>query len=404
LHLIMISIEEAKKIIEKNMPHRQVEEVALTAAMGRVLAEDIVAPEPSPRFTNSAMDGFAARWEDIQNANEANPINLPIVGESSAGGPYIKSLQKGEAVRISTGGVVPEGADAVVPQEDTQFGKETVTILKVSKKNQNMRFTGEEFARGNIILHRGTEINSAKIGLLASSGIQSVSVFRRPLVSVIVTGSEIQPFDAPVKPWQIRDSNSIMLQSAIQEAGGEVTLKKIVRDNLKDTQTALKESLRKSDIIIFSGGVSVGPHDLVKDAAQKGGFKTLFWKVNQKPGQPLFAARKENTLLFGLPGNPVSACMCYILYIQPVIKYFQGKMEDRKLIKGKLKERVENRFSRDHLMRIKVEKQAGDITLITPLKKQGSHMLTTLTEADGFILVKALKTLPAESVVAINLF
>ncbi len=178
----------------------------------------------------------------------------------------------------------------------------------------------------------------------------------------------------------------------------------MVNDSLEETQVVLKEALQKSDIIIFSGGVSVGPHDLVKTVASDFGFRTLFWKVNQKPGKPLFAAKKENISLFGLPGNPVSAFMCYLLYVQPVISYFQGKEKDHKTIRAKLKETIENKLTRDQFMRVKIEKGADDTPLIIPLKKQGSHMLTSLTEADGFILIEAGKTISAESMVRVNLF
>jgi len=400
----MISIEEAKRIIAENLPRREVERSNLTDALGRVIAEDIIAPEPSPRNTNSAMDGFAAYWEDVQSATETVPVSLPVVGESSAGVPFKKKLEKGQAIRISTGAMIPDGADVVVPQEDTQFDEKMVTILRVKKRHQNIRFKGEEFSEGVIILKKGTEIQSTQVGLLSALGILSVPVFRRPRVAIIVTGTEIRSFNSKIQPWQIRDSNSVMLKAAVTDAGGQVTFSKIVGDDEASTRLVLNQAVQDADIIIFSGGVSVGPHDLVKTAAEEAGFQTLFWRVNQKPGKPLFAAKKNDILLFGLPGNPVSAYMCYLVYVHPVIKHFLNMTEAQKIIRGRLKETIENRFNRDHLIRVKIDKTADQIPWIIPIDKQGSHMLTSLTDADGFILIEAKKRIAADSVLAITLF
>ena len=400
----MISIEEAKKIITENLPPREVETINLTDALGRVLAESVSAPEPSPRYSNSAMDGFAARWEDAQSANESNPISLPVVGESSAGTPYETKLEKGQSIRISTGAMIPNGADIVVAQEDTQFDKKAVKILRVTRKHQNIRFKGEEFSDGDVVLKAGSAIQPSQIGLLSALGIQNISVFRKPQMAIIVTGTEIKPFDTGIQPWQIRDSNSVMLSAAIAEAGGEISFSKIVGDDLARTRSVLNEAAQKIDIFIFSGGVSVGPHDLVKTAVEDGGFQTLFWRVNQKPGKPLFAAKKNNTLLFGLPGNPVSAYMCYLVYIHPVIKYFLNTKSNQKIIHGRLKETIHNNFNRDHMLRVKIERTGDEIPRIIPIKKQGSHMLTSLTTADGFILIKAKEKIAADSVLAVTLF
>ena len=400
----MISIEEAKKIITENLPPREVETINLTDALGRVLAESVSAPEPSPRYSNSAMDGFAARWEDAQSANESNPISLPVVGESSAGIPYETKLEKGQSIRISTGAMIPNGADIVVAQEDTQFDKKAVKILRVTRKHQNIRFKGEEFSDGDVVLKAGSAIQPSQIGLLSALGIQNISVFRKPQMAIIVTGTEIKPFDTGIQPWQIRDSNSVMLSAAIAEAGGEISFSKIVGDDLARTRSILNEAAQKIDIVIFSGGVSVGPHDLVKTAVEDGGFQTLFWRVNQKPGKPLFAAKKNNTLLYGLPGNPVSAYMCYLVYIHPVIKYFLNTKSNQKIIHGRLKETIHNNFNRDHMLRVKIERTGDEIPRIIPIKKQGSHMLTSLTTADGFILIKAKEKIAADSVLAVTLF
>jgi molybdopterin molybdotransferase len=400
----MISIEEAKRIIAENLPPRETEMVNLTDGSGRVLAEDIFAPEPSPRYTNSAMDGFAVRWDDVKSATESSPLSLPIVGESGAGVPFKNKLEKGQAIRISTGAMIPDSADAVVPQEDTQFDEKMVNILRVDKRHQNIRFEGEEFSAADVVLKKGALIHSPQIGLLSALGILSMPVFRKPRVAIIVTGTEIKPFNTRIQLWQIRDSNSVMLKAAVTDSGGQVTFSKMVGDDEASTRLVLNQAVQDTDIILFSGGVSVGPHDLVKTVAEDAAFQTLFWRVNQKPGKPLFAAKKDNILLFGLPGNPVSAYMCYLVYIHPVIAYLQNIKEDQRVIRGRLKETIQNKFDRDHMLRVRIEEAADEIPWIIPIEKQGSHMLTSLTNADGFILIEAKKTIAADNILAVTLF
>jgi molybdopterin molybdotransferase len=387
--LAMISIGEAKKIIKDNLPPKKTTSLFLEETIGKVLAEDIFAPEPSPRFTNSAMDGFAVRWADVNQRNDSQPLTLSIIGESKAGNPFGEKMHIGQAVRISTGAMLPEGSDTVIRQEDTQFDNSTVRIHSVKKRHQNVRFEGEEFKTGDLLLKIGTCLQPPEIGLLASMGIASVAVFLPPKVSVITTGSELVSSGFRIKPGQIWDSNRIMIGSAITQAGGELALNEIVGDNLEETQKLVKKASQKSDIIIFSGGVSVGPHDFVKKAAEREGFKTLFWKVSQKPGKPLFFARKEDALLFGLPGNPVSAYMCHLFYILPVIEKLQGIEKSPKVIQGEMNETIENKIDRVQLFRIRlVEAQDGKPTKIQPVEKQGSHMLSSLTTADGFIILE----------------
>lgn len=400
----MISIEEAKRIISENLPRRETETVNLTDALGRVLAEGVTSPEPSPRYSNSAMDGFAARWEDVQSANESNPVSLPVVGESSAGIPYQKELMDGQAIRISTGAMIPDGVDTVIPQEDTQFDEKAVNILRIDKRHQNIRFEGEEFSAGDAVLKMGTVIQSPQIGLLSALGILSMPVFRKPRVAIIVTGTEIKPFDSEIRPWQIRDSNSVMLSASVEQAGGKVVFNEIVGDDLTRIQLVLNEATKKTDIVVLSGGVSVGPHDLVKTAVEDAGFQTLFWGVNQKPGKPLFAAKKDNVLLFGLPGNPVSAYMCHLVYINPAIEQMLGKTGKERILRGRLSETILNKFNRDHMLRVRIEKTAEEVPRIIPIKKQGSHMLTSLTDADGFILIEAKKTIAVDNILPVTLF
>ncbi len=383
----MITIREAQNIVKNNLPGRQVEKTDLKYASGRVLAEDVVSVEPSPRYTNSAMDGFAVRWKDVETANR-NAVTLKIAGESQAGIPFGEALQAGQAARISTGAMLCKGADTVIPIEEIEIENNMLRVLKANKRYQHLRFEGEEFDAGELLLQKGKLLNASRIAVLASQGIATVAVYRPPGAAVILTGTELVQYDKPAAPWQIRDSNGIMLQTAIAESGGSVQLTASVGDNYKDTVKAVKQAAASSILILFSGGVSVGPHDLVKKAAQECGFETLFWRVRQKPGKPLFFARKDDILFFGLPGNPVSAYMCYLYYIHPVLQYLQGKQFSHKTMKGKLAVTIKNTINRAQLFRVSLEDGGKhNNPLVHPLTKQGSHMLTSLSSASGFVFL-----------------
>lgn len=381
----MITIHEALEIVRSHLPPRSVEEADLPRAAGRMLAGDIVAREPSPRFTNSAMDGFAARWEDVKTVAVSAPVQLKIVGESRAGAPFAGMLESGQAARISTGGMLCRGADTVIPLEEAEVEGEALRVLKAEKPGNHLRLEGEEFKAGELLLARGTVLDPPRLALLASQGIAKAPVYRRPGVAVIVTGTELVPYHAPAESWQVRDSNGVMLRSAIEKSGGEVTFSARVGDRLDETAEALHRAAEVADIILFSGGVSVGPHDLVKSAAQQGGFETLFWRVKQRPGKPLFFARRNDILFFGLPGNPVSAYMCYLFYVQPVLAHLQGKPFKHESFRGEVAAPMFNSANRAQLYRVALKARPDRLPLVYPLARQGSHMLTSLTAADGFI-------------------
>ncbi|MEE9168463.1 MAG: molybdopterin molybdotransferase MoeA, partial [bacterium] len=229
----LLSVAEAEAIVRKSGAGRKIEAVPLLEALGRVIAEDVVAPEPSPRFTNSAMDGFAVRWEDVQYAEAARPAVLTIIGESQAGAPFDGIIETGKAARINTGGMLPEGADTVVPIEDVEIQSNSVRILAAKKREQNVRFGGEEFEKGESVLKKASVMGPAHLGLLSSLGISSINVYIRPRVALVVTGAELISFPDPVKPWQIRDSNRVMLSALVMQAGGFVVLSKRVGDDLE---------------------------------------------------------------------------------------------------------------------------------------------------------------------------
>jgi len=402
----MISIDEAFRILQENLPVPKQEAVDLAGAYGAYLAEDIHAPEPSPRYTNSAMDGYAVRWEDVMKGSEDSPVMLAVAGESQAGRPYRQAVGRGEAVRISTGAVLPEGADTVVRVEDTKESKGFVQVLSVRKQGQDIRFRGEEFMEGDLLLAKGTFLRARQLALLASVGRETARVYSAPKVALLVTGTELVSWgEGGIKPYQIRDSNTVMLENAVRENGGKVTGSSYVGDNLQDTRAVIEKlASTEPDIILCSGGVSVGRHDHVKSAAEQAGFTELFWRIRQKPGKPLYAAVRERTLLFGLPGNPVSAYMCYSHYVRPIVNFLQGQQVAHSPVTAMVPCRMANSGKRTNFCRVRAEFADGQIPRLTEVAKQGSHMLSSITGADGYIILEPGESLEPGSLKEVYLF
>jgi len=387
----MISIQEALQILEENLPDPRIDTVDLEEAHGRYLAEAISAPEPSPRYTNSAMDGYAVRWSDVMAASQENPVMLKVIGESRAGLPFAGDVKAQEAVHISTGAMLPTGADTVVRVEDTRKPTDAaVEILAVRFQGQDVRHEGEEFSCGDELLCAGTKLSARQLAILATVGHHQVKVFAPPRVSILITGSELASSEATeIKSHQIRDSNYIMLQSVLQEAGASVHSCSNVEDELQATIDAISKAFNQGvDFILCSGGISVGDHDHVKEAAEAVGFKELFWRIRQKPGKPLFAAQKDSTYLFGLPGNPVSAYMCFVHYIRPLLFTIRGRGMTWKTITAMAGGEIANTGKRTNFIRVKIDQQDGQLPRITDIKKQGSHMLSSIVNADGYIIVE----------------
>jgi molybdopterin molybdotransferase len=387
----MISIQEALQLLEDNLPEPRIDTVDLSEAHGRYLVESVTAPEPSPRYTNSAMDGYAVRWADVMAASRENPVTLKVVGESRAGMPFAGEVKAREAAHISTGAMIPTGADTVVRVEDTRKpGEDGVEILAVRAQGQDVRYEGEEFKCGDELLCAGTKLSARQLAILATVGHYQVKVFAPPRVSILITGSELASSeDREIKSHQIRDSNSIMLKTVLQEAGATVHSCSNVKDDLQATVDAIADALTQGvDFILCSGGISVGDHDHVKEAAEKVGFKELFWRIRQKPGKPLFAAQKDSTFLFGLPGNPVSAYMCFAHYIRPLLFTIRGRGMSWKTITAMAGGEISNTGKRTNFIRVKIDQQEGRLPRITDIRKQGSHMLSSIVNADGYIIVE----------------
>ena len=392
----MISVNEAEKLIAENLPNRVIKLVNLVDASGKILAEDVISPIASPTYTNSAMDGFAVRWADLETKKP-----LKIIGESCAGVPFSGKTKSKEAGAINTGAMVPNGMDTVIPIENCEVSGEFAQIMSAKKQGQHIRLKGEEFAKGDILLNKNTKIQAQQIGLLATVGISKISVFTPPNVAIIVTGEELVPFEKPCEAHQLLDCNTPMLRTILQENGIAHINSFRVGDSLKSTIETLENAIRENQIIIFSGGVSVGEHDFVKDAAKSVGFTEVFWKVRQKPGKPLYFAKKGEQLLFGLPGNPVSAFMGFVHYVAPVLQKLQGFSDEKPRFSGKINRNIENQSDRTQFLRVHLNKSTDKITL---LQKQGSHMLTSVANASGYIRVEPKQKIEENDKIEVVLF
>jgi molybdopterin molybdotransferase len=364
-------IEDALVEVLAHVTPLGAEEVLVTEAAGRVLAEPGAAAGDLPPFDSSAMDGFAVRASDT-------PGGLRVVGQSAAGRPFDGELAPGEAVTISTGAVVPAGADAVVPVERTTG---EVTVERV-EPGENIRPTGGDIRAGEVVVEPGIVLRPAQLGALAAAGIPRVRVARRPRAVVLPTGSELRPPGASLGPGEIYESNSVLLAAQLAAAGADVTVFPPVADDEHATRDALERGL-ESDVLVTSGGVSVGPHDLVRRLLGELGAREVFWRVAVKPGKPVAYAIRGDTLVFGLPGNPVSSLVGFELFVRPALRALQGARDPGPhWLPGRLSVALRRNDQRDQLVRAR---RAGD--LLEPIVGQESHMIARSAAADALVLV-----------------
>lgn len=319
----MIAVHEALTRILGTVTPLAGERVSLFDAAGRVLAEDVTSLRAVPPFTNSAMDGYAVRHADVRSASPDAPVTLSIAEVIQAGAVPANTVEPGTASKIMTGAVLPRGADTVVKVEDTAEDNERVRIRAAGNQGANIRLSGEDIQAGQTILRRGRVLRPADVGLLASVGRSYVLVHQRPRVAVLSTGNELAEVDVPLEPGRIVNSNAYTLAAAVREAGGQPVPLAIARDTLDETRAALEEAVRH-DVVLSTGGVSVGDFDFVKAAMDEIGIERLFWGVAQKPGKPLTYGLLRGRPYFGLPGNPVSATVCFYLYTWPALRRLAG--------------------------------------------------------------------------------
>ncbi|HEY7359024.1 MAG TPA: gephyrin-like molybdotransferase Glp [Ktedonobacterales bacterium] len=381
----MLRVEEALERILADITRLEPEKVALPDAAGRVLAQAIASQEEIPPFANSAMDGYALRSSDTQEATPQQPTRLRLVGIVQAGQVAERPVQPGEAMRILTGAPVPPGANAVIQQELTQTGEAWVEVRAPVAQWNNIRHPGEDIRRGTQVLAAGAILGPSEIGVLASLGVAEVVVYRRPVVAVLATGDELVEIHQALRPGQIRNSNSYLIAAAVAAAGGVPRRLGIARDQVEELRAKL-QTAQEADLIITSGGVSVGDYDLVKDIMREQGVID-FWRVNLRPGKPLAFGRLGGTPLLGLPGNPVSAAVTFELFARPVLRKMQGFAQVlRPLVQARLLDSAPEGGNRRHYVRARVELRDGDFVARTT-GPQDSHILTSMVGANALLVI-----------------
>jgi molybdopterin molybdotransferase len=383
----MISVEEALTRILAEIHPLNITHVPLADALGLVLAEDVIAEEDIPPFDNSAMDGFALLSKDSRPHN-GNPPRLRVTGGIAAGYVADHAVEEGSAMRIMTGAPVPPGADTVIQVELTRNDgpeSEWVEILQEVAPGNNIRPAGEDMRKGQTALQRGTEIGPWEIGILATLGLANVPVIRRPRVAILSTGDEIVDVGEQLQPGKIRNSNGYLLEAAVQQAGAEAHRLGVARDSVESLREKLTEAITY-DLVLTSGGVSVGDFDYVKDVMQEQG-QMSFWRINMRPGKPVAFGRIGDVPLLGLPGNPVSTAVTFELFGLPLIRKMLGHS---RLVKPQIdvvvEEDIHERAMRRHYIRANVGWRDGRFVAHTT-GNQGSHIMTSLLNANALLIV-----------------
>jgi molybdopterin molybdotransferase len=397
-----IELEEARRQALDRAAALAAEEVPLRAALGRHLAEDVVADAPVQGFDNSAMDGYAVRAADTAAASDSAPARLAVTGESRAGHPAAATLAAGEAIAISTGAVLPAGADAVVRVEDSRREGDRVLVEATATPGLNVRRAGEDVAAGETVISRSTRLGPAELGVLAALGRDRVRCHRRPRVSVLTSGDELVAPGKPLGPGQVHDSNSLSVPALAAAAGAELASVAWTPDDPGATEDALAAAL-DADVAIVCGGVSVGEHDHVKAALERLGVEEVFWRVALKPGGPTWFGVRGETLVFGLPGNPVSAMVTFLLLARPALIALGGGEPESRRVRATLATAYEKKPGRLHAVRCRLD-PGEDGWLAHPAAHQGSHVLTSMLGADGLALIPAASgDLPAGAAVEVEL-
>ncbi|MCX5827638.1 MAG: molybdopterin molybdotransferase MoeA [Deltaproteobacteria bacterium] len=382
----MISVDEALKTILDTIVPLPVEKVNILAALGRVLGEDIVAPRHLPPTNNSSMDGYAVRARDTGGAKSTSPVILNVIEDIPAGTVPQKALAAGQASRIMTGAPLPEGADAVVRMEDTQPDGRQVHIHVEARQGLDIRLAGEDVREGETVIFSGSVIRPAEVGMLAALGRSFVSVYQRPVVAILATGDELVDIDEPPSSWKIISSNSYATAAQVIESGATVLQLGIVKDRRESLIEKFRAATR-ADLIISSGGVSVGDYDLVKDIMKEVGNAMQFWQVAMRPGKPLAFGSIQGVPVFGLPGNPVSSMISFEQFVRPTILKMMGhKNLYRKMIRATLEQDLAKREGMRYFMRGQVRWEAGRY-YVRSTGEQGSGILKSMVRANGLIVL-----------------
>jgi len=383
-----LAVSDAQRLVLDSITRLETETVGLEQSLGRVLAQEIRANRDLPPFDVSAMDGFALRSADVVNA----PAQLAIIEDIKAGDLPTQTVAAGQCARIMTGAPMPPGADAVIRVEDTQeVSANRVQINKPVKPKNDVRPQGENMRDGDVVLTVGTEITPGVIGVLATVKAAQFAVFRRPRVAILSTGNELEGMDEPVDPNKIPDSNSHALMAQVQALGIEPVLLGIARDDPAELEQYLRRGL-EYDVLLVSGGTSVGVHDYVRPTIEKLGVQMKFWRVAMKPGHPLAFGMTDKTAVFGLPGNPVSSMVCVEEFVAPALRCMMGNMRlYRRTLSARLANPIKHQPGRTEFVRVQLARdEAGYSASATGT--QSSGVLLSMARADGLMIVPAAST------------
>jgi molybdopterin molybdotransferase len=380
-----LTVAAAQRCVIAAMRTLGTERVPLQQALGRVLAEDVRANRDQPPYDVSAMDGFAIRSADLVSV----PATLEIIEDIRAGDMPKQVIQPGQCARIMTGAPVPPGADAVIRVEDTEALAERQVQINVAVKPRNdIRDRGENMTTGEVVLARGTAITPGVIGMLAMVKQAEVPVCRQPRVAILSTGDELEGLDEPLDPNKIPDANSYALMAQVQALGIEPELLGIARDDPDDLRAALQRGLQ-FDVLLVSGGTSVGVHDYVRPTLEALGVQMQFWRVAMKPGHPMAFGIAPLTWVFGIPGNPVSSMVCFEEFIGPALRCVMGHARVfRQTVTARLAREIKHRHRRTEFVRVMLARE-DDIWVATPTGNQGSGILRSMALAEGLMIVPA---------------
>lgn len=379
-------VAKAREFIARFLqPVAVVERVHVRAALGRVLAEDVVSPLDVPSHDNSAMDGYAVRFADLKADAE---VKLTVAGSAFAGVPFNGAVMPGQCVRIMTGGVVPDGADTIVMQEHVKAAGDTVTIGGGHKLNQNLRRAGEDLKTGQVALKRGILLRPAEIGLVASLGVGEISVYRKLRVAFFSTGDELRSIGTPLGAGQIYDSNRYTIHGMLARLGCEVIDMGVVRDDPKLLEQAFHDAARCADVVITSGGVSVGEADFVKELLDRMG-EVVFWKIAMKPGRPLAYGRISGAHFFGLPGNPVSVMVTFYQFVRDALLKLAGRdpLPALPTFAVPCTSALKKAPGRTEFQRGVLTQNAEGRWSVHVTGEQGSGILSSMTQANCFIIL-----------------
>lgn len=390
----MITLKEAQELLLKEAKVNDIEEIEIFNSLGRVLAEDIISPIDSPPFNKSPLDGYAVRAQSLEGASKGNPRILKVIDKVFAGEVSCKKVSHGEAIRIMTGAKIPDGADCIVKQEDTESLKENeVKVFIAHKSYDNFIYQGEDFKKGVKVINKDKVLTSSIITAIASLGIDKVKVYKKPIVGIITTGDELQKPGENLKDGKIFNSNKAFLYTRLIELGAEPRSFDIAKDSIEGIISVVEKAEKECQIIISTGGVSVGEKDLVLTAVESMGYRRLFWKISMKPGSPMFSAVKNGVIYIGLSGTPVAAATTFELTARRVIaKMLNCKDIDIKKVEGILQDEFKKESPKRRFLRVMVNEDLENKVYINNIY-QSPGQINTMIKSNALLEVEENKSL-----------